>query len=199
MYYHYGFRSNLTLKLVLVCMATFFFQLLLPIEGFLAFTPSLALYMPWTFITSIFLHADFFHLFFNMFALFTFGSYLENVIGRKKFLTLFFVSGFLGNLAYFILDPFSSVPAVGASGAIYGIIGCLALLRPSLIVYINWVPVPLIIAAIIWLFISFVGMFLPSHIAHEAHLAGLLFGLFYGRKLKREALRRHTLFFEEPF
>jgi len=80
-------------------------------------------------------------------------------------------------------DP--SIPAVGASGAIYGIIGSLAALRPFEIVYVFFAPMPLIVMAFIWAVISFFGIFVPSAIAHAAHLSGLLTGYALGYILKK--------------
>jgi len=128
-----------------------------------------------------------------MLALFFFGTYTESRVGRKKFLLSFFVGGILGNLVYFLISPYSTIPAVGASGGIYSVIGFLAILEPTLIVYINFVPMPLIFAAILWIFLSLTGMLFPSQILHEAHLTGLLFGIAYGYLVRRK--RRYRFFY----
>jgi len=163
----------------------FILQILLPeYESYFYFVPSLAMKKPWTFLTSIFLHANEFHLLMNMFALWMFGSFFERIVDRKTFLIVFFVSGILGNLGYMITAIDSEIPGVGASGAIYGIIGALAMLKPRAIVFIGYVPMPMIFAAMFWAVTEFLGLFSPSNIAHGAHLAGLLFGLVYGYYLK---------------
>ncbi|MCD6371753.1 MAG: rhomboid family intramembrane serine protease [Candidatus Aenigmarchaeota archaeon] len=185
-----------TSRILLVCIIVFVFQL--TIEEFdllFSFIPAMAIKQPWRFITSIFMHADPAHLFLNMFALLTFGNYLELKIKPKKFLLVFFASGILGNLAYFLTSPTSSIPAVGASGAIFGIIGTLAILYPHLIVYFFYVPMPLVFAAFFWTLISIVGMFIPSQIAHQSHLAGLLFGMIYGYYLKKKASKRKVIYY----
>jgi len=131
-----------------------------------------------------------------MFALLVFGTYLERKIGSKKFLFIYLISGILGNVAYFLTSPFSNIPALGASGAIYGTIGTLAMLEPSLIVYVNFFfPMPLIFLAFLWILLSFIGMFIPSSIAHQAHLAGLLFGLLYGYILRKRRRVRYYYYF----
>ncbi len=179
-----------TFRIFLICIIVFFLQRVIPkFNSLFSMIPSLALSQPWRFVTSIFMHADIFHLFYNMFALLTFGNYLELKIGSKRFLFVFFMSGIIGNLLYFLWDPSSSIPAIGASGAIFGIIGTLTLLYPHLLVYFFYVPMPLIYASLIWLFISIVGMFMPSQIAHQAHLGGLLFGMLYGYYLRRKFSR----------
>jgi len=178
-----------TIRIIITNVFVFFVELLFLdfFFKYLAFVPKYAIYMPWMFITSIFLHGSFSHLFFNMLALFFFGSYFENLYGSKRFLILYFLAGILGNLVYFLYDPSSTIPGVGASGAIYGVMGALAILRPFTIVYINFLPVPLIVAAFFWLLINLIGVINPiGNIGYHAHLAGLLVGFYYGYKLKRE-------------
>ncbi len=185
-----------TMRLISFCVLVFFVDLIFPIWPVFAFTPVQAFSQPWTFITSIFLHADFEHLFFNMFALFIFGLYLESRVTEKQFLIIFFASGILGNFAYWLTAPLSTVPAIGASGAIYGIMGMLAILYPGLVVYFFGVaPMPMIFAAAVWFIMEFTGMFVPSNIAHEAHLAGLILGVLYGLYIRRE--RNKLVFFWE--
>jgi membrane associated rhomboid family serine protease len=145
-----------------------------------AFTPALALDRPWIFVTSIFLHAGFTHLIFNMFALLTFGTLLENIVGGRRFLTIFFAAGIVGNLGYMVTSGDPWVPAIGASGAIFGVIGLLTVLRPWLIVFVSGLPMPLLVAAIIWAVLDLSGLFAPSGVAHGAHLAGLFLGVAYG-------------------
>ena len=158
------------------------------------FIPAFAFKRPWSFLTSAFLHADFSHLFFNMFSLFLFGTYLESRIGKSKFFTIYLLSAFFGSLAYWLVSPTSTTPALGASAAIFGIIGCLAILHPGLLVWIGF-PVPLILAAMIWGIISFVGIFVPSHIAHHAHLGGLAFGILAGILLRRKKRRIRVYYY----
>ena len=159
------------------------------ILDYFAFYPTKALEQPWTFITAIFLHAptDPSHLMFNMIALFFFGIYLESRVKPKQFLAIFFAAGILGNIAYLAISPFGKLPAVGASGAVYGIMGMLTALYPGLTVYyFGMVPMPMIFAAITWFLMEFAGLFSPDFIAHEAHLAGLIIGVLYGIYVKRQ-------------
>lgn len=189
-----------TFRIFLICIVVFFLQLTVPkFNSLFSMIPSLAFSQPWRFVTSIFMHAGIFHLFFNMFALVTFGNYLELKIGSKRFLFVFFVSGLIGNLLYFLWNPSSPIPAIGASGAIFGIIGTLTILYPYLLVYFFYVPMPLIFASLIWLFISIIGMFIPSQIAHQAHLGGLLFGMFYGYYLRKKLLSRPRIVYHYRF
>jgi len=181
----YDGRPKFTFIFILVILLFFLYQLASDSWINLAFFPAFAFYEPWTFITSIFLHADFLHLFFNLFALFFFGIYLERVIGSGSFAALFILSGIVGNLGYLLTSSDPYIPAIGASGAIYGIIGTLAVIAPSLLVYIyGFIPVPMALAAAIWALIDIAGLSMPTGIAHGAHLGGMIVGLIYGAYLR---------------
>ena len=173
--------SNWTWVFIALCVAGFVFQNITSLWIYLAFFPRVAFRAPWMFITSIFLHADLSHLFFNIVALFFFGTSLERLLGRRVFPILFLSSGVIGNIGYLITDPASRIPAIGASGAIYGVIGALATLEPFALVYIyGFFPLPLIVAAALWVLIDLVGLFAPSEVAHGAHLGGMVVGVIFG-------------------
>jgi membrane associated rhomboid family serine protease len=116
----------------------------------LALVPSLILsgQSLWTLITSMFLHAGFFHLFANMFSLFFIGSFLENLIGKKRFIWVYIISGIVGGIFFVFASLIFgnlSAPAVGASGAIFGLLGILAVLVPYSKIYLILGPFILII------------------------------------------------------
>lgn len=183
-YYRTG-KSNYTFKLIGICVAIFFIELFLPLLQYFSFTPAYALSEPWTFVTSIFLHLDFSHLFFNMFALFMFGIYLEQRVGGKTFLIIFFLAGIVGNIGYMVTAQDPTIPAVGASGAIYGVMGTLAILYPSLVVWVfGLMPMPMILAAFFWGIMEYVGLFYPSQVASGAHIFGLAIGILFGLYLR---------------
>jgi len=141
----------------------------------------------------MFLHGDFAHLFFNMFALLMFGISLENRIGSDRFVAVFFLAGIVGSIGYLVTASNPNIPALGASGAIYGILGALAVLRPFMMVWMGGIPMPMIVAAFFWVGIEFLGMFVPSGIAHSAHLGGIFAGILYGIYLRRsEGNRRRS-------
>lgn len=179
---------DLTFTLIIACAIAFIFQLVVPLDDFF-FVPAKAISRPWTFVTSLFLHAGFEHLFFNMVALLIFGTFLESRISRKTFLLIYFTSGIIGNIGYVITAPDLSTPGLGASGAIYGIMGALAVIEPYATVYVGFVPMPMIMAAFVWTLTELLGLFAPSGIAHGAHLGGLIFGVIYGFHLRRTARR----------
>jgi membrane associated rhomboid family serine protease len=130
----------------------------------------------------MFTHYDTFHLFANMITLYFFGSFLNRLVGSRKFLLVYFGGGILGSLFFIILASPST--AIGASGAVFALGGAMAVMAPKLRVIIFPIPAP------IPLWVAVVGIFviltvLPmlnvfSNIAWEAHLGGLLFGLVAG-------------------
>ena len=183
---------NLTIFLIFSMVLIFVLEYPLDLLEYFSFVPTLAFSQPWRFLTSIFLHANFAHLFYNMLALFFFGLYLERLVTQKIYLTVFFISGIFGNILFLLTTFDPSIPAVGASGAVYGIIGALAALRPFAIVYVYFAPMPLIVMAFIWALISFIGIFVPSQIAHAAHLSGLITGYLIGYFLKRRERKRYV-------
>ncbi len=176
-------RPTITISLLIANTLVFLFSSQFLIQEF-GFAPKNFFEKPWTLITSMFIHGGFTHFFWNMLALIMFGSFLELRISRKNFLLIYFVAGILGGLAYWITSPFSEIPAVGASGCIYGILGAVAILYPTLMVWVGLIPMPMIIAACFWALVSLVGIFVPSNIAHQAHLAGLIVGFYFGHRIK---------------
>lgn len=113
----------------------------------------------WTFITSMFMHGSFFHLFVNMISLFFVGSLVEKIIGRKRYLWFYMVSGIVAGLFFVVFAKFFGTAgiglslfgspedfAVGASGAIFGLIGLLAVLIPKGKIYLIGGPMIAIIA-----------------------------------------------------
>jgi len=180
-------QAKWTLRFIGISVIFFIFQNILGPEiwQYFAFFPALAIKWPWTLITSVFLHADFNHLLFNMFALFFFGSYLERLLGSNRFLIIFISAGIVGNIGYFVTASNNMIPAIGASGAAYGLMGTLVVLAPFMSVYIwGLLPVPMIILTAVYAFIDVIGLSAPSGIAHGAHLAGLIVGIVFGLYLR---------------
>jgi membrane associated rhomboid family serine protease len=113
---------------------------------------------------------------YNLFALALFGSILEHIIGSRRFLVLFLAAGILAN----ILAVFFYPSSLGASGAIFGVLGALVVLRPGMIVWAFSLPMPMFLAGIIWAIGDLIGLFIPSDVGHIAHLAGMGIGIIYG-------------------
>ncbi len=140
----------------------------------------------WRFVTAIFLHGSLSHILYNMFALILFGSILEKLIGGRRFLAVFFVTGILANL--FSVNFYDS--SLGASGAIFGVIGTLIIVRPSLTVFAFGLPMPIFIAGVLWVAGDVIGVFVPSGTANIAHLSGIFFGLVLGAFYRDWSQRR---------
>ena len=151
----------------------------------------------WTLLTAVFLHADLAHLLFNLFGLALFGSILEHVIGTRRFLQLFIAAGIIASLASL---PFYE-RVLGASGAIYGVMGCLGILRPKTQVWLYAVPMPMFVALFVWAGADILGVFSPGTTANIAHLAGLGFGViagfFYRRNFRENAPKKEKIDIDE--
>jgi membrane associated rhomboid family serine protease len=146
-----------------------------------AFIPALAAHEPWTYFTSIFLHASIEHILVNMAVLLIIGSLLEQSVGARKFISIFLLAGVIGNIGYQITAANQFTPGIGASGAIYGLMGTLAIIDPLQVVYLGFtVPLPIIVLVPVYALLDFLGIFTPDSIAHGAHLGGLVIGLLFG-------------------
>lgn len=186
-------------------------------ETFSLFYPTSPFFHWWQPLTHMFMHGGFWHLFFNMYTLYIFGSVLERVWGTRKFLVFYFVTGlgaalihtgvewiqmqsWLGQAAEGSAAALSSIhalkmtPTVGASGAIYGVLMGYAMLYPDSVLTLIFPPVSMkakwfvLIFAAIELLTGVTGT--GGGIAHFAHLGGLIFGYLLILYWKRN----HTLY-----
>ncbi|PIO07912.1 hypothetical protein COU59_02550 [Candidatus Pacearchaeota archaeon CG10_big_fil_rev_8_21_14_0_10_34_12] len=154
--------SGLSVTNRLIIVNLFFYLVSLLIfkvygEGFflrnVALTPSLIIQGKslWTLITSMFSHLLLFHIFANMFSLFFIGNFLERIVGRKRFFWVYIFSGLAGGL-FFVTSGLifsNNIPGVGASGAIFGLLGVLAVLVPYSRIYLIAGPLILILAEVV--------------------------------------------------
>lgn len=140
----------------------------------------------WTLITYIFLHGGIFHIFLNMLGLFFFGPDTERAIGSKQFIILYLACGILGGLGWLLFTAQQTIGfCIGASGAVFGILGAFAALfpdRPITILVFFVLPVTmkarsLAIALAVFSLLATISQ--PGNIAYAAHLAGGLAGYFY--------------------
>lgn len=146
---------------------------------------------PWILLTSMFLHGGVYHLLINMYVLSMFGNILEQRIGTKRFVLLYFSSGLLASF----LSSFFYARALGASGAIYGVIGALIIIMPELqLLFFFLIPTPLWLVGIIYILIDVFGVFFPSGTGNIAHLIGIAFGLVYGLYLKKQSVEYRRRF-----
>ena len=171
-----------TLWLSLICIVVFVFQSIIPGFTELFVLNSGAVYGGelWRFASAIFLHGSLSHFLFNLFALVIFGLILEKIIGSWKFLVVFFFSGIIANIIS--VNFYSS--SLGASGAIMGILGCLTVLEPLMMVWAFGILMPMFIAAIVWIIGDVLGVFMPSGVGNIAHLSGIGIGFAIGLLLR---------------
>ena len=161
-------------------------------------------FRPYQFVTYMFMHGNFAHIFFNMFALWMFGNTIENAWGPKRFLIFYFVCGIGAGLTQELVqyiqlhdivqnyqavringqnipvgDYLNMLTTVGASGAVYGILLAFGMMWPNSRIYIYFaIPIKakwfVIIYGLIELFSGFSSV---DNVAHFAHVGGMLFGL----------------------
>lgn len=178
----------------------------------------------WTYLTSMFVHAGFFHLFGNMIFLFLFGSCVEDMIGRLRFAVFYLVAGYVAELFFIATDPqhfYSWIPMGGASGAITGCMAMYLMLRADVdieFVYAFWFlffragkfELPAWMAIVFWflrdLIYTVIGM--ERHgghdggVAHGDHVGGFLAGLGllaaykYWVKPREQAAQEPVLLFD---
>jgi len=143
----------------------------------------------WQPLTYLFLHVDFLHVFFNMFGLWMFGAQIERDWGSRRFLRYYLLTGVgagVLNVAVSLLwgGPAATVPTIGASGAIYGLLLAFGLLYPHQPVFILFLfPVPARISVLIYGTLTFLSALQGpgSGVSHVSHLGGMLLGLVYLR------------------
>ncbi|MBC3763900.1 rhomboid family intramembrane serine protease [Quadrisphaera oryzae] len=171
-------RPVVTLSIIGICVAVFLVQYAaLPgLPYALGFAPVVAAAEPWRFLTAAFLHGGVIHIAFNMYALYLFGSYLEQQFGRLRFAALYLITAFGGSVGTLLLvSPDSrgwGIVSVGASGAVFGLFGALVLVQRKLNQQFGQVVVLIVINGAI-------GFLVPG-IAWQAHLGGLVTGLALG-------------------
>jgi len=139
----------------------------------------------WSFITYMFMHADFGHVFFNMFGLFIFGIQIEKQMGSKEFLLYYLLTGALSGVFSFFVYYLTGnlvVFLMGASGALYAVQIAFAIYNPTAVIYI-WGVLPLrapvMVLAFTVLSLFFVVTGGGGNVAHLTHLAGFGFGWLY--------------------
>jgi membrane associated rhomboid family serine protease len=156
-------------------------------------------------VTAMFLHGGIFHLLGNMLALWVFGRRVEDACGPWRFLAFYLLAGTWAHVLFILVQPDSRIPGIGASGAVFGLMGAYLLLYPAgrirTLVLVSFVPlVPRIRA--IWVVLYFVGIqIIPAiqillkkedySINHWAHLGGFFSAVFILLFLRHEAFARY--------
>ena len=203
----------MTLSLIALNIIVFLYQLFLPLHAQQAFVMTYGMVpaellgsarrfhgdIPsgLTLITSQFLHGGILHLAGNMLYLWIFGNNIEDVLGKFRFLFFYLLCGVLAALAHLVLNPFSDVPMIGASGAIAGVLGAYLVTFPGarvlVLVFIFFFVTTMRISAF-WVLAFWFLMQLfyaagsvgggGTNIAYMAHIGGFLAGLWLVKKLR---------------
>jgi membrane associated rhomboid family serine protease len=182
-----------TKALMLICVAVFAGQQLLPLVSLFALWPlQTGNFMPWQVLSYAFLHGDLGHLFFNMLALWMFGAEIERLWGTKRFWQFLLASSIaaaLVQLAWTFLIG-SRVPTLGASGATYGLLLAFGMLFPNRTIVLLIPPIPMKAKYFVAIFGALelvLGVMGPGGIAHFAHLGGMLGGFLMIRYWRGQA------------
>jgi len=197
-------RPVATMTLIGICVAVYLLQQVVPgLTSRVAFVPALGREEPWRFVTSAFAHSpgNFLHIAFNMYALWIMGTYLEPLLGRARFVAVYVISAVGGSVMYLLLAPFRTVdeylagqgglwwtPAVGASGAVFGLFGAFLVLQRRLGRSAAGMYVVIGLNAVI-------GFVIPN-IAWQAHLGGIITGAAAAAAIAYTGRRRSLL--EKP-
>ncbi|MCX6695379.1 MAG: rhomboid family intramembrane serine protease [Candidatus Altiarchaeota archaeon] len=190
----YYVKRNQAIEYIILANALVFFATFIApkiVGSLMVLQPITVLHQPWTLLTTMFVHADFSHILFNMIGLFFFGTYLERIVGEKDFLKTYFIGGLFASLAYTFISLGFGIPdpktiAIGASGAVSALIGALIMLRPNLTVYLYFLfPMPLWIFGTVFVLME-PFLFPNASIAYTAHISGLIAGLAFGYYFKKK-------------
>jgi len=158
-----------------------------------------------TLITSLFLHGGFLHLLGNMWFLWIFGNNIEDIVGHFKFIVFYLLGGIAASLLQVFITSPSTIPVIGASGAVSAILGAYMLKFPRarvktlmfIFIFITVINVPAITFIGIWFFIQLLNTLLrgSSNVAWYAHIGGFLFGLFTIRIFqKKEGHKKYRVY-----
>lgn len=148
-------------------------------------------------LASIFFHGGIIHLVGNLWVLWIFGNNVEDVMGHLGYAAFYLLAGVLATFAHVALNPGSTIPVVGASGAIAGVMGAYLVLFPTARVTSLIPPFiffPISVPAVLFLGLWFLGQFAlagqATAIAWEAHVGGFVVGMIGGAMLRRRRGRR---------
>jgi len=185
---------------------TFYTMGMVPFEVTHSFGPAVAL----SFITAMFLHGGFMHIFGNMLYLWIFGNNVEDSMGRLRFLVFYLMTGIIASIAQVLTGPNSRIPTVGASGAIAGVLGAYIVLFPTARVqtllflgyFARAAQLPALVVLGFWFVLQLFNGLLAFGVAHMggvawfAHIGGFVSGLLLVRLF---TLRRRPNHWDERY
>ena len=198
-----------TLTLLLACVGVFLYQMSLSGDDFVLFLVRYALIprlllgdpistagysllpAPLTLVTSMFVHSDTAHLVVNMVVLISFGAIVERGLGAWRLAAIYLAAGVAGGLLHAAIEPNSTIPVVGASGALSGVFATAFLLEPKGRIFLLFIPMPYWLGMIVFVVAHavFVATGWAPGIAWLAHVGGLLGGFAVTAVLAPKLLR----------
>jgi len=201
----------ITILIIITNVVVFFYQFILGPEGEEAFVlrtaaipyeithlvdlqPISILPIPLTLFTAMFIHGGFLHLGGNMLYLWIFGDNIEDRLGHFRFITFYFTTGLIASLTHIVLYPNSTIPMIGASGAIAGVLGAYFLLYPLAHVrtliffffFVQVVSIPALIFLGLWFIYQIISSGAGSGIAWYAHIGGFVAGVVLVKVFERK-------------
>lgn len=184
-------RPVVTYTIIALCLISYVLQL--SVDGWtgrLAFSPYTGELEPWRFVTAAFLHStQIFHVALNMYALWIVGPYLENLLGRARFISLYLLSAIGGHVAVVLLaDPLSAswfTGTVGASGAVFGLFGAIFVVMRRMGQEAR--------GMLVIIGLNLVVGFVVPNISWQGHLGGLVTGAVLGAAYAFAPRERRTL------
>jgi len=184
-------RPVVTLTIIALCLVSYVLQL--SVDGWtgrLAFSPYTGEVEPWRFVTAAFLHStQVFHVALNMYALWIVGPYLENLLGRARFIALYLLSAIGGHVAVVLLaDPLTAswfTGTVGASGAVFGLFGAIFVVMRRMGQEAR--------GMLVIIGLNLVVGFVVPNISWQGHLGGLVTGAVLGAAYAFAPRERRTL------
>ncbi|NUU98577.1 peptidase S54 [Marinitoga sp. 1154] len=212
-------KPIVTISIIIINIIIFLFELILPSnirEAFIqyyGFIPkeltNAIVYRSISYIglniisifTSMFLHGSFMHIIGNMWSLWLFGDNVEDKLGHFKFLLVYIISGYIASFTHYIFNINSPIVAIGASGAIAGVIGIYFVLFPfakiQTLFLLLWFPffvnIPAFVFIGLWFLtqvfnglLSLVGPYYGSGVAWWAHIGGFIYGTYLAKKYKKK-------------
>lgn len=145
-------------------------------------------------VVSMFLHGSLAHILFNMWSFWIFGNNVEDAFGKAGFIGMYLAAGVAATVGFVALNPNSTVPLVGASGAIAGVMGAYLVLFPrhSVLTLFGWflIPIPAMFFLGFWFLSQFAISGAETNVAWEAHVFGFLFGVVLTFPLRGRLLSR---------
>ncbi len=189
--FRFGFGTGWTpgvRKIIILTSICFVLQMLFSARGFGEWFINLLVLVPeevlrgrvWQLATYVLLHGGLLHILFNMFALWMFGTEVEKALGTQRFVALYIISGVAAGIFNCLFAP-ASVPVVGASGSVFGVLAAFAMLFPQRKIFLFPFPIPILAKnlVIIFVIINLLSSGSGDGVAHFAHLGGLAFGYVF--------------------